>query len=213
MNLLSCYLELLSEEQEKCAVEKVYWIRMSEHFKISNDIGMRHGGAVYGFVFNETQPGETNLPSDFKECIYIGKSGKQFYFDRKNGPNKLPKICSYLYKRLIHHRDRFNGTATLSLNESKKYNLYKQKYGFGIDVMNGTLTGVPLWVGLIPVPLQVKENFHENWLLRYERLELFRYRKQFDENPLMNLDEDFCNKKITSFSSEYKLNDITLFMN
>ena len=79
--------------------------------------------------------------------------------------------------------------------------------------MNGTLTGVPLWVGLIPVPFQVEKNFHENWLLRYERFELFRYRKNYGKSPLMNLDEDSSNKQFESFSNNYELNDITLFMN
>lgn len=212
MNILSVHLDLLNEEQKKCVVEKVHWIKLSEHFKISNNIGINHGGAIYGFVFNETQPSETSVPSDFEECIYIGKSGKRFYFDRKNGLNKPPKLCSYLYKRLIHHRDRFNGSASVSLDEKTKYGLYEQRYGLGIDVMNGTLTGIPLWVGLIPVPLQVEENFHENWLLRYERLEIFKYRKKFGKSPLMNLDEDHSNKQSESFSSNYELNDITSFM-
>ena len=57
------------------------------------------------------------------------------------------------------------------------------------------------------------KNFHENWLLRYERFELFRYRKNYGKSPLMNLDEDSSNKQFESFSNNYELNDITLFMN
>jgi hypothetical protein len=212
MNLFSCYLNLFIEEQQNYPIEKIHWIRMSEHYKISNNIGLNHGGAIYGFVFNETQPSQNNLPSDFEECIYVGKSGKGFYYDRKNGLNKKPKKSSYLNKRLIHHRDRFNGTATVSSEESKKYSLFEHKYGFGLDVMNGTLTGVPLWVGLIPVPLNLPETFHENWLLRYERFELFKYKKNFGKSPLLNLDEDISRKVSNSFSNNYKVMDLTSFM-
>ena len=125
MNLFSCYANLLLEEQQNFPIEKIYWIRLSEHYKISNNIGLNHGGAIYGFVFNETQPSENSLPSDFEECVYVGKSGKGFYYDRKNGVNKKPKKASYLNKRLIHHRDRFNGTATISSEEKKKYSSRK----------------------------------------------------------------------------------------
>ena len=213
MNILSCYVNLLVEEQQNFPIEKVHWIRLSEHYKISNNIGLNHGGAVYGFVFNETQPSESSLPSDFEECVYVGKSGKGFYYDRKNGVNKKPKKASYLNKRLIHHRDRFNGTATVSSEERKKYLLFEEKYGIGFDVMNGTLTGVPLWVGLIPIPMNLPETFHENWLLRYERFELFKYKTKFSRSPLLNLDED-CDRKVSdSFSSNYKVADLTFFMN
>ena len=213
MNLLSCYIDLLIEEQEKYPVEKIHWIRLSEHYKISNNIGLNHGGAIYGFVFNETKPSEYSLPSDFEECIYVGKSGKGFYYDRKNGVNKKPKKTSYLNKRLIHHRDRFNGTATVSSEEKKKYSLFEDKYGVGIDVMNGTLTGIPLWVGLIPIPLNLPETFRENWLLRYERFELFKYKKKFNCPTLLNLDEDYERKLIESFSNNYHPTDLTSFMN
>jgi len=213
MNLFSCYANLLLEEQQNFPIEKIYWIRLSEHYKISNNIGLNHGGAIYGFVFNETQPSENSLPSDFEECVYVGKSGKGFYYDRKNGVNKKPKKASYLNKRLIHHRDRFNGTATISSEEKKKYSLFEQRYGFGLDVMNGTLTGIPLWVGLIPVPLNLPETFHENWLLRYERFELFKYKKKFGKSPLLNLDEDAIRKVSDSFSNNYQVTDLTSFMN
>ena len=212
MNLYSRYENLLIEEQQKYPIEKVYWIRLSEHYKISNTIGLNHGGSVYGFVFHETQPSEDNLPSDFEECVYVGKSGKGFYHDQKNGPNKNPKRTSFLNKRLIHHRDRFNGTATVSSDEKKKYSLYEEKYGLGLDVMNGTLTGIPLWVGLIPIPLNLPETFHENWLLRYERFELFKYKSKFNRSPLLNLDEDSNKKVSSSFSNNYKVTDLTCFM-
>tara|TARA_B100000035_G_C20911074_1_gene513996 strand:- start:282 stop:926 length:645 start_codon:yes stop_codon:yes gene_type:complete len=211
MNLLSNYLKLLSIEQEKYPVPKVYWIRMSKHYEITNPIGHNHGGAVYGHVFSELQPSEEQLPSDFSECIYIGKSGRGSYPDRKGGPNKNPTITSYLYKRTIHHRDRYAGTATVSSDEKRKYGLYEDKYGLGLDVMNGTDTGKPLWIGLIPIPLGMPDSKKENWLLTYERLELLKYRISFGESPLLNLDEDCSRKDLTSFSSTFSSVDITNF--
>ena len=211
MNLLSTYLKLLYDEQKEHPVSKVHWERISEHYKITNPIGINHGGAVYGHVFSETKPSEENLPSDFFECIYIGKS-KGWYWDRKKGPNKNPTKKSYLNKRTIHHRDRYAGTATVSSNEKRKYGLYEDKYGLGLDVMNGTYTGKPLWIGLIPVPLYISNPEKENWLLKYERLELFRYRKIFGKSTLMNLDEDSSNVDPKSFSSNYQSTDVTSFM-
>ncbi len=213
MNLLSTYLKLLSDEQEEYPVLKVHWEKMSQHYKITRPIGINHGGAVYGHVFSETKPSEENLPSDFLECIYIGKS-KGWYWDRKKGPNKNPIKTSYLNKRTIHHRDRYAGTAKVSSEEEYKYGLYEDKYGLGLDVMNGTYTGKPLWIGLIPSPSDISDPQKENWLLRYERFELFKYRKFFRESPLLNLDEDSSNVDPKSFSSNYQSQsiDLTLFM-
>lgn len=213
MSIISCYIDLLTKEQEKYPIEKVYWVKLLEHYKISNSIGLTHGGSVYGFVFSETQPKEYQVPSDFEETVYIGKSGKGFYYDRKNGEKKLPRKTSFLNKRIIHHRDRFNGTAKISLEENRKYQLFEDKYGFGFDVLNGTITGKPLWVGFIPVPINLPEFMSENWLLRYERFELFRYKTKFNKSTLMNLDEDYSNRIQESASSQYKIPDLTTFMN
>jgi hypothetical protein len=211
VNLLPVYIDMLKEEQEQYPVPKVYWIRMSQHCEITNTIGLKFGGAVYGHVLSETRPSENDLPSDFEECVYIGKSGKGYYPDRKNGPNKNPKECSFLYKRQIDHRKGYVGTDKLTEHQLKKYGLFWEKYGKGIDVINGTHTGKPLWLGLIPIPIDMPNSLKENWLLRYERLELMRYRKTFGSAPLMNLDEDCSNKDVNSFSSNYKSTDITQF--
>ena len=216
MNLLSVHVDLLISEQEQYPVPKVHWIRLTEHYQISHHIGLTHGGAVYGFVFNETQPSQYRLPSDFEECFYIGKSGKSgkggSYFDYKNGPNKNPKKVSFLNKRMIHHRDRFAGTATVCESEKKKYSLYEEKYGVGLDVMNGTYTDKPLWVGFIPAPIDIPDHLHEGWLLKCEQDEIYRYTKTFGYTPLMNLDQSGSNKKRNSFSTQYSPVELDQFM-
>ena len=213
MNILSCHIDRLVEDQKKYATEKIYWIRMTEHYKISNTIGLTHGGAVYGFVFNETQPKDNQLFSEFEELVYVGESGGiGFYYDKKNGEKKLPRKTSLLNKRIIHHRDRFNGTAKVSLGETEKYQLFEDKYGLGFDVLNGTFTGKPLWVGFIPIPINLPESNHKNWVLTYERLELGRHREIFNKKTLMNLDEDYDNTNEESASSKYEIPDVTSFM-
>lgn len=213
MNILSLHIALLIEEQNKYVTEKVHWIRLIEHYKISNSIGLTHGGAVYGFVFNETQPKDNQLFSEFEELVYVGESGGiGFYYDKKNGEKKLPRKTSLLNKRIIHHRDRFNGTAKVSLGETEKYQLFEDKYGLGFDVLNGTFTGKPLWVGFIPIPINLPELFSENWLRTYERLELKRYKTKFNKKTLMNLDEDYDNTNEESASSKYEIPDVTSFM-
>jgi hypothetical protein len=211
MNILSPHIDLLVEEQNEYMVEKVYWIKVLEHYKISNTIGLTHGGSVYGFVFNETQPKENQLTSDFQEVVYIGES-IGWYYDKKNGEKKLPRKTSYLNKRIIHHRDRFNGTAKVSSDETEKYQLFEDKYGLGFDVLNGTFTGKPLWVGFLPIPINFPELMHKNWVRTYERLELKRYKKKFNKKTLMNLDEDYNNKNEESASSKYEIPDVTSFM-
>ena len=211
MNILSCHIDRLVKDQEKYMTEKIYWIRITEHYKISNTIGLTHGGAVYGFVFNETQPKENQLFSEFEELVYVGESGGRYY-DQKNGEKKLPRDTSLLYKRIIRHRDRFNGTAKVSSNETEKYQLFGDKYGFGFDVLNGTFTGEPLWVGFLPIPINYPESNHKNWVLTYERLELGRHRDTFNKKTLMNLDEDYDNTNEESASSKYEIPDVTSFM-
>lgn len=178
-------------------IPHVYWIRFSEYHKLADKIGMR--GAVYGFVWNELMPKPSDYPSDFENCVYIGESGG-FYYDKQNVSKG--KLRSHLHKRMTnHHKPLTSGTFT-----EKKYKLFIEKYGYGDDVLNGTLTGIPLWVGFICPPKEDPDYCLKSWLISREHYEIYQYQRKFGKSPMMNMQVDGKGKNPDSYSSEIMLN-------
>ena len=174
-----------------------YWIRFTEYHKLADLVGMR--GAVYGLVFNDMKPSPFDRPSDFEECVYVGESGG-FYYDKQNGHKG--KLRTHLHKRMTaHHKPLTTGEC-----KEYKYELFKEMYGFGDNVLNGTLTGTPLWVGFITPPKEDPDNCLKFWLLKTESDEIYRYTCRFGRTPLMNMQGDGKGKDPDSYSSEIMKN-------
>lgn len=178
----------------------VHWIRFTEYYKLADGIGMR--GAVYGFVWSNMKPSPSQYPSDFEECVYIGESGG-CYYDKQNGHKG--KLRSHLHKRMTsHHKPLTTGIAPV--NEEKKYKLFTERYGYGDDVLNGTLTGIPLWVGFICPPKEDPDHCLKSWLISREHYEIYQYQRKFGKSPLMNMEVDGKGKDPDSYSSEVMQN-------
>ena len=175
----------------------VHWIRFSEYHKLADLVGMR--GAVYGFVWNEIKPSNAQSPSDFEGCVYIGESGG-FYYDKQNG--QKGKIRSHLHKRMTNHHK----PLTTGESNERKYELFKERYGYGDDVLNGTLTGIPLWVGFIVPPKEDPDYCLKSWLIATEHHEIYQYQRRWGVSPLMNMQVDGRGKDPESYSSQAMLN-------
>tara|TARA_Y100001936_G_C15645806_1_gene443870 strand:- start:250 stop:588 length:339 start_codon:yes stop_codon:yes gene_type:complete len=100
-----------------------------------------------------------------------------------------------------HHRPLTTGECS-----EKKYELFKEKYGFGDDVLNGTLTGMPLWVGFITPPKEDPDHCLKSWLIFREHYEIYQYQRKFGRSPLMNMQVDGKGKDPNSYSSEIMQN-------
>lgn len=174
-------------------VPYVHWIRFTEYYKLADIVGMR--GAVYGFVWNETMPKPSDCPSDFEECVYVGQSGG-FYYDKQSGHKG--KVRSHLHKRMTCHHKPF----TTGICSEKGHMLFVEKYGYGDDVLNGTLTGIPLWVGFICPSKEEPDHRLKSWLLYGESSEIYEYERKFGKSPLMNLEVDGQGRDPNSYSSE-----------
>jgi len=177
-------------------IPTVYWIRFSHYHKLADLVGMR--GAVYGFVWNDMKPSNSQSPSDFEECVYIGESGG-FYYDKQGRKGKLR---SHLHKRMTMHHKPF---STGECNE-RKYELFKERYGYGDDVLDGTLTGTPLWVGFIVPPKEDPDHCLKSWLIATEHHEIYQYQRRWDKSPLMNMQVDGRGKDPESYSSQVMIN-------
>jgi len=178
-------------------IPHIHWIRFTEYHKLADQIGMR--GAVYGFVWNETMPKSTDSPSDFEGCVYIGESGG-FYYDKQNGYKG--KLRTHLHKRMTsHHKPLTTGVC-----KEKKYELFVEKYGYGDNVLNGTFTNIPLWVGFVCPPKEDPDECLKSWLISREHYEIYQYQRKFGKSPLMNMQVDGKGKDPNSYSSQVMLN-------
>ena len=162
-------------------IPHVYWTYFTKYHELADAVGMR--GAVYGWVVNETMPKSTDCPSDFEECLYIGQSGGAdgYYFDVQNGIKG--KLRTDLHKRMTaHHKPLTTGKTT-----ERKYLNIIETYGCGEDVLNGTHTGRPFWVGFICPPKEDPNLCVKSWLISREHYELYQYQRKFDKTPMSNL--------------------------
>jgi hypothetical protein len=179
----------------------IHWDYFTNYPKNCNIIGKP--GGVYGLVFNETKPESYEFPCEFEGCVYIGKAtgkkGDGWYPDRKG---KLKTMeASHMYKRMTHHHKPLKtGDKTYSTG----FTNIIEEYGYGRDVLNGTFTNNPLWLGmLIPRPDFPKKRI-ERWAFRTEQDQLLKYELVWDKTTLGNMDTEEQNVDEDSFSQRRK---------
>ena len=163
----------------------IHWDYYTNYHKNCNTIGLP--GGVYGLVFSETMPKPGQYPSEFETCVYIGKStgsGEDgHYIDRKTSLNSM--VTSYMYKRMTHHhKPLMTGDKTYS----KGFTQIIEEYGYGRDVLNGTFTGLPLWLCMLIPPPDLDKERIERWAYVTEQMQLYSFEMMWDKTTLGNMD-------------------------
>ena len=184
---------------------QVIWTRFSDYYKVCDTSAMR--GGTYAFVFNKTKPNPWEMPCEFERCVYIGESAGN-YVDRQN-PGKN-KDRSHIHKRMTRHHK----PLTTGEGGDTSHQKIIEEYGYGDAVINGTLTGVPLWLCLLIPRLDVDDYAVKAWVQYQERLQIYEYICTFGRSPLGNMDCD-TSKNPNSHSSKTLANRTSLdeFMN
>lgn len=172
-------------------VKYVQW----EYFTKWADVTKNIPAACYGFVFNETKPGVYNMPCEYEDCVYIGKSAG-FYADSLGTNGHKYRIRSYAHSRMSKH---FGALVTGKPTESSHDRII-EKFGSGKDVMDGTLTGLPMWLGLI-VPRDDVKNLNA-WSQYIERQQIYFYTEKWNKTPIGNLDSKSDSVRTDSKSYE-----------
>jgi hypothetical protein len=169
---------------------KVLWMKFKEYplLRKSNIVG-----GAYGLVFNDTKPEDYQLPCEFEECVYIGKSTGS-YIDRKSNTKSM--LCSYIYKRMTDH----NKALQTGVTAREGWSDLVRTYGFGDSMLDGVFTGKPLYLGVILPRPDMKMELLASWSLTMEKLNIFTYESTFGYSPIANL-ETQTKRKDGSFSS------------
>jgi len=172
---------------------KIHWCRFSDYHKFCDQLAFY--GGCYGLVFNENMPESYQYPYEFEECVYIGESAGH-YIDKQHGHNQRPR--SHIHKRMTQHHK----PLTTGDNGSESHNRIIEMYGYGEDMLNGTLTDKPLWLALIvPNPDWHQDGFMKTWVMYEESRQIAEYIMKWGKTPLGNLDRD-SNKDPYSYSSQ-----------
>lgn len=183
---------------------KVHWCKFTDYYKYCDQLAFY--GGCYGLVFSEVKPEPYQYPYEFEECIYIGESAGH-YMDRKSKHKQRPR--SHIHNRMGYH---LKPLSTGDGGDSSHKTIIK-KYGFGRDVLDGTLTDKPLWLALIvPNPDWYKQGFMKTWVMYEESRQIAEYIMKWDKTPLGNLDRDDRKNPNSYSSQELILNqDLTEF--
>jgi hypothetical protein len=196
---------------------KPIWIPFDEYYKHTQNIK----AAVYAFCFSVTKPKDHEWPHQVESVFYIGESGtKEPIIDRKNKnkPNK-GKVEYAVHKRMKNHmHNMLNANKKGSSSNEKWREIFNDKYGYGKDLISGTLTDDRCWLCLLICPEDIK--YPKSWLKRVEQELIDEYLNSFDDLPLLNLKERNSEsdslKKENSLSQlmikKMKEQDITQFM-
>jgi hypothetical protein len=175
----------------------VHWDYFTNYHKHCDNIAMR--GGTYAFVFNETKPDKFELPCEFEQCVYIGKSAG-YYYDAQNGHKG--KVRSHIHKRMTkHHKPLIEGVGC-----ETSHSAIIKEYGYGVDVMNGNGTGLPMWLCLLIPRPDVPDETVSRWAYTQEQIQLYQYEMNFGHCTLGNMDTKE-NKDPTSYST-YRMNAI-----
>ena len=172
-----------------------FWMKFTDYYKYCDNIGWY--GATYGFVFAPNKPQKYEYPCEHEGCVYIGKSSGNYY-DKQAGHKG--KGRSHVHKRMTHH---LKPLMNENVSGDTCHKLITEVYGCGKDVLDGTLTNLPMWLGLIlPQPDFPKENkqLMSRWCLLQEQDQLMEYQLKFRKETLANSDAN-TNKDLTSYSS------------
>lgn len=164
---------------------QVIWRKFTDYYKIC-DISAPNG-AAYGLVFSEERPKSYQLPCEFEECVYIGESSG-LYIDKQGGKGKLR---SHVHKRMTKHNNPLiNGVV--KKKDQSGYKDIIEHYGFGTTVVDGIVTGKPLWLGLLIPRKDLPDYAFKAWVQNQEREQIFYYIMKFGRSPLGNKD---CDKR------------------
>ena len=175
----------------------VHWDYFTNYYKHCDTLAMR--GGTYAFVFNETKPAVWEMPCEFKQCVYIGKSAG-YYYDAQNGHKG--KVRSHIHKRMTkHHKPLVEGVGC-----ETSHSAIIEEYGYGVDAMNGTVTGLPMWLCLLIPRPDVPDETISRWAYTQEQIQLYQYEMNFGHCTLGNMDTKE-NKDPESYSS-YRMNAI-----
>jgi hypothetical protein len=188
---------------------EVHWTYFTKYHELADQIGMR--GSVYAFVWNDMMPKSTDYPSDFEGCVYVGHSGgiRPYYHDKQS--KHKGKVRTHLHKRITKHHKPLTTGKVSGKKGNKGYLNFINTFGFGEDVLNGTLTGIPLWISFICPPKEDPDYCLKSWLHSREYQEIYRYQRKFGgKSPIMNMDVSVANKKTNSHSSDRLDNFVTL---
>jgi len=169
----------------------IIWTKFSHYYKVCDTSAMR--GGTYGFVFNETKPMHYQQPCEFEECVYIGESSG-CYYDMQGGSRG--KLRSLIHKRMTYHHK----PLTTGVGGGSSHKIITEKYGFGETVLDGTLTGKPLWLGILVPREDIPENAIKPWVQMHEREQIFHYTMRYGNSPLGNMDCDSRKQKDSASS-------------
>ena len=158
---------------------KCYWMLFDDYSDHCDNLAMN--GATYGFVFNEVMPKDYEYPCEFEQCVYIGKSSGSYY-DKQNGHKG--KVRSHVHKRMTHHHKPLTTGEGGDTSHQKIIDVY----GYGDDMLKGTYTSLPMWLGLIVPRPDLSSELVGRWCLATEQLQLLSYRIKFGKETLGNSD-------------------------
>ena len=172
---------------------QVIWTKFSDYFKVCDTSAMR--GGTYAFVFNDKKPKPWELPCEFEQCVYVGESAGS-YVDRQR-PGRY-KDRSHMHKRMTQHHK----PLTTGEGGDTSHQMIIREYGYGDDMVNGILTGTPLWLCLLIPRPDVPDRAVKAWAQYQERLQIYEYICSFGRSPLGNMDCDAGkSKNPNSYSS------------
>ena len=175
----------------------IHWDYFTNYYKHCDTLAMR--GGTYAFVFNETKPNQWQMPCEFEQCVYIGKSAG-YYYDAQNGHKG--KVRSHIHKRMTtHHKPLLTG-----LDGDTSHNAIIEEYGYGKDAINGTCTGLPMWLCLLIPRPDVPDETISRCAYTQEQIQLYQYEMNFGHCTLGNMDTKE-NKNPESYST-YRMNAI-----
>ena len=175
----------------------IHWDYFTKYFNHCDNLALR--GGAYAFVFNKTKPNKFELPCEFEQCVYVGKSAG-FYYDKQN--SYKGKLRSHIHKRMTtHHKPLITG-----LGGDTSHNAIIEEYGYGVDVINGTTTGLPMWLCLLIPRPDVPDETVSRWAYTQEQKQLFNYEMNFGHCTLGNMDTKE-NKDPESYST-YRMDTI-----
>jgi|TARA_B110000908_G_C10267733_1_gene466222 hypothetical protein len=183
----------------------VFWCKFKD-YSVHCDALTVQSGATYGFVFNENKPKSYQYPSEFEECVYIGESAG-WYIDVQGGSRR--KDRSYVHKRMTsHNKTLMNGNTP----KNQTHSAIIDSYGYGEDVLNGTLTNKPMWLGLMLPRPDLPKELVKMWVQYHERAQMLDYAMRWGKSPISNKDtESGSTSRQTSQSTKHKNNRIDLY--
>mgnify|MGYP001293437022 CR=1 FL=1 len=161
----------------------IHWVDFTDYYKVCDSLAMR--GATYALVYFDSNksPSKRQLPSEFEECVYIGKSANN-YFDTQ-GKVFGGKVRSHIHKRMTSH---FGALTRINGGDSSHKSI-KEVYGvLGNSDISNPNYGKRLMLCLMIPPPDVPDAAVPRWCLTQEQIQLYSYEMNFNHTTLGNMD-------------------------